>query len=270
MKGNINSIVHLNRMGREEIGKRAISSLETRPLLAQVASSTQQSNQVTQRTSQWSCWPVRNSERASERYTAVYTRAQYQHSMVLYYGLIQCITASNCSLGAHCPTWAAVQLSASDARTSGRHCCAAQTPKPVVTFISVSLYLNHPSPPTHSPSLAVSVFFSSYITQQTCCKDLLCDPLTSSLSLCIELHTVVSLTHKVVFVEERQGETGAIGYQEVVFVSFSFCYIFRPPPPFLKIFFISNFCPIVKPHTMATVMKNVKPLNKHVYIHAIS
>lgn len=129
--------------------------------------------------------------------------------MVLYYGLIQCITASNCSLGAHWPTWAAVQLSASDARTSGRHCCAAQTPKPVVTLIPVSLYLNHPSPHNRLTfSRSLSVFFSSYITQQRCCKDLLCDPPTSSLSLCIELHTVVSLTHKVVFVEERQGETG--------------------------------------------------------------
>jgi hypothetical protein len=125
-------------MEREEIEKRAVSSSQTRLFLARVASSTQHSNHATQRTQQECCRPVRNSE----HYTAVATRAQYQHSMVLYYGLIQCITASNCSLGAHWPTWAAVQLSASDAGTSGRLCCAAPTPKPVVTFISVSLYFS--------------------------------------------------------------------------------------------------------------------------------
>lgn len=152
--------------------------------------------------------------------------------MVLYYGLIQCITASNCSLGAHWPTWAAVQLSASDARTSGRHCCAAPTPKPVVTFNSVSLYLNQPSPdlqPTPlSPVLSDSC---SYITQQRCWQDLLCDPPPSSVSLCIELHTVVSLTHKVVFGEGRQGETATTRHQKAVFVYFSLLYFYFP---FLK------------------------------------
>lgn len=108
--------------------------------------------------------------------------------MVLYYGLIQCITASNCSLGAHWPTWAALQLSASDARTSGRHCCAAPTPKPVVTFISVSLYLNQPSPrpttyPTQSRSLRLLLLYNS-------AEMLAGPPLWSSAIVCFTLHRI--------------------------------------------------------------------------------
>jgi len=165
--------------------------------------------------------------------------------MVLYYGLIQCITASNCSLGAHWPTWAAVQLSASDARTSGRHCCAAPTPKPVVTFISVSFYLNQPSPrlttyPTQSRSL---LLYNS-------AEMLAGPPLWSSAIVCFTLHRIahcgVINTQSGVW-WERQGETATTRHQKAVFVYFSLLHFYFP---FFK--HLLRLCLLVlsSPHTL--------------------